>query len=323
MDTMRLTRLVFLAAALAGLSACGSISAPLQSASSTQFNAAGSWTSRAAAQNNLLYVSDARGTVDIFTYPDGKPAGELKGFDSPAGLCTDSSGDLYVVDTGLFEVLEYEHGGTKPINEFFVMGFYPYGCAVDPSSGDLAVADFASQQQGPGGLSVFHAGQTFPSTYQDQAFNAYFFCAYDDRGNIFVDGADYGSYHTLFAELPNGSTTFTPISLDKTIGYPGGLAWDGAYLATQDTASRVLYRFKMSGAKGKAVGSTSFKGARSTLVHQFAIAGKSIVMPYGTTGRVLRKLGFWPYPNGGSASKSIAVAHATELFGVALSAAKK
>lgn len=312
-----------LAGALLALSACASISPPVQSPVAAELDPAGSWIAPEAKPQDLLYVSDAQGNVDVYTYPAGKRAGVLKGFNSPAGLCSDRAGNVYVVDTGLLEVLKYKHGGTKPVQSLYVMGFYPYGCAVDPSSGDVAVADFASQKQGPGGLSIFHPGQTFPSTYQATGFNAYFFCTYDNAGNVFVDGADYGSYHSLFAELPNGSTTFTPISLNATIAYPGGITWDGNDLVTQDSSSRILYRFKVSGTTGTSVGKTAFKGDRSTLIHQFAIDGTSIVMPYGTTGRAVRKIGFWPYPGGGGATKSMAVAHATELVGVTLSAGRK
>jgi hypothetical protein len=320
---IKLSRSIFLAGVLTSLNACGSIPSATQPATATPFNAAGSWISPAATQQSLLYVSDAHGSVNIFTYPDGKPAGELKGFSSPAGLCSDSSGNVYVVDTGNFELLEYKHGGTKPIKSLYVMGYFPYGCAVDPSSGDIAVADIASQKQGPGGVSIFQPGQAFPSTYQDAAINAYFFCSYDTNGNVFVDGADYGSYHTLFAELPKGSTNFTAIAIDKTIGFPGAVAWDGGDLVTQDTASQVLYRFKVSGSKATSVSSASFNGDRTKLIHQFAIAGKSVVMPYGTVGRIVRKVGMWPYPSGGAESKAVDVKHSTELVGVTVSVPRK
>jgi hypothetical protein len=276
-----------------------------------------------ATKQDLLYVSDARGHVDVFDYPSGKRAGILTGFQSPAGLCSDQSGNIFVVDTNALEVLEYKHGGTKPIKTLYTFGYYPFGCAVDPASGDVAVADFTSVIQGPGALSIFPKGRVMGSSYQDSAFNAYFFCSYDDHGNVFVDGADVGSYNTEFAELPKGSTSFTKVSLDKTIGYPGGVQWDGKYMAVQDAASRILYRFKLAGNKGKSVGSVKFSGDKSTLVHQFWIQAPSIVMPYGQTGRQVRQVGFWPYPGGGSATKTFSVKRATELVGVTVSLAKK
>jgi DNA-binding beta-propeller fold protein YncE len=323
MSANRLKQLLFLGGLIASVSACSSSGATPAATTATRFDAAGSWIAPAASKQPLLYVSDADGNVDIFSYPDGKPVGKLKGFSSPAGLCSDSAGDVYVVDTGLLEVLEYKHGGTTPTTSLFVMGYYPYGCAVDPTTGNVAVADYASQKQGAGGVSIFHPGQTFPSTYQDTAFNAYFFCSYDNNGNLFVDGADYGSYHTELAEMPSGSTSFTAISLDKTIVYPGGVMWDGTNLAIQDTTSRILYRFKIAGTKGKTAGSTVFNGDRTTLIHQFWIAGNSIVIPYGTTQRLVRKIGVWPYPGGGAVTKSFSVPRSTELVGVTLSAPHK
>lgn len=291
-------------------------------ATSSQFGPNGSWMTPAAAKQDLLYVSDARGHVDVFDYPTGKRAGVLTGFQSPAGLCSDRSGNVFVVDTNALEVLEYKHGGTKPIKTLYTFGFFPFGCAVDSASGDVAVADIASATEAAGALSIFH-GNELPSTYQDSAINAYFFCSYDDHGNVFVDGADVGSYHTEFAELPKGGTSFTEISLDKTIGYPGGVQWDGKYMAVQDSASRILYRFKLTGSKGKSVGSVRFTGDKSTLVHQFWIQAPSIVMPYGSTYRQVRQVGFWPYPAGGSATKTFSVKRATELVGVTVSLAKK
>jgi hypothetical protein len=203
-----------------------------------------------------------------------------------------------------------------------MFGYFPFGCAVDPASGDVAVANYSAQPSGPGSLSVFRAGAFFPTTYTDPDFNAYFFCSYDDHGDIFVDGADTNSYHTEFAELPNGSGSFKAIALDKTIGFPGGVQWDGTYMAVQDTESRVLFRFKITGSRGKSAGAVRFKSDRSTLLHQFWIAGHAIVTPYGTFSRLVRDVGSWPYPAGGSLTKSIGVAHATELVGVTLSAAR-
>jgi DNA-binding beta-propeller fold protein YncE len=329
MDATTLERLTLFAALAALLVGCNGRAMPLQAPQAAAqpagsgFDSTGSWMAPAAAKQDLLYVSDARGTVSVFSYPGGKQVGLLKGFQSPAGLCSDASGNVFVVDTNDFHVMKYKHGGTEPIKSLWTVGYYPFGCAVDPATGDLAVANFTSQLQGPGSVSIFRPGQAFPSTYEDPAFNAYFFCTYDDHSNLFVDGADNGSYHTEFAELSNGSTLFTTIALDKKIGYPGGVQWDGTYVDVQDTASRVLYRFKIAGSKGKSSGSVRFKGDLSSLIHQFWIQGQTIVMPYGPVARQVRDVGFWPYPAGGSATKSITVAHATELIGATISLAHK
>ncbi len=293
-------------------------------AAHARFNNAGSWVSPDAKSSDLLYVSDARGSVYMFAYPAGKLVGLIKGFHSPAGLCSDNRGNVFVVNTNDLDVLEFKHGGTKSIQELNDFGHYPIGCAVDPKSGDVAVANYASTLSlGPGSVSIFHGGHGIASSYQDQAFNAYFFCGYDDKGNLFVDGADYGSYNTQFAELAYGSSKLNSIKLDQTIGYPGGVMWDGKYLAVQDTYTRTVYRFKMAGSKGTSVGSVNFKGNNTSLLTQFWLDGNAILMPYGALPRAVRKVGYWPYPKGGPATQSFGVKNSNELVGITISVAKK
>jgi hypothetical protein len=327
MIVMRSKEATFLIAAAISTAGCGGPAAPIQAPPAvqpaTRIDSAGSWMAPSAARQNLLYVSDSDGTVRVFSYPGLKQVGLLQGFKSPAGLCSDPrNGDVYVVDTNSLDIFKYKHGGKKPIKMLTMFAYFPFGCAVDPTSGDLAIANYSAQPSGPGSLSIFRRGAFFPSTYTDAAFNAYFFCSYDDRGNVFVDGADSNSYHTEFAELPHGSTSFKAIRLDRVIGFPGGVQWDGEYMAVQDTISRVLYRFEIQGSRGKAVSATRFKVDRSTLLHQFWIQGHAVVMPFGTASREVRMVGRWPYPSGGSPERSVGLPHATELVGVTVSLAQ-
>lgn len=317
-------RIVRFASALL-IAACSSVSTPLQPPlTSTAHTAAAltSWMSPEAQSEDLLYVSDASGTVDVFSYPAGKLVGKLKGFVSPAGLCTGPTGDVFVTDTYNLDIVEYPHGGTTPVRTLYDFGYYPFGCAVDPNTKDLAVTNYTSISNGHGGVAIFKGGHSLPHSFNNTKFNAYFFCGYDNHSNLFVDGADVGSYHTEFAELAGGSTTLKSIVLNKTIGYPGGVQWDGHYVAVQDISSRILYRFQISGSRGKSVGTTQFQGDTSTLIKQFWISGKNIVIPYGA-GRHIGKVGEWPYPAGGARSQSIAVSHATELLGITISLARR
>lgn len=276
-----------------------------------------------AVSQDLLYVSDARGVVYVFSYASRKLLGELKGFVSPAGVCSNPSGDIFVVDSSSSDVLEYKHGGTTPVFTLHDFGYYGLGCSVNPATGDVAVANSAnSNSLGAGSVAVFPGGRGLPFFHEDHNFNAYFFCGYDDKGNLFVDGADVGSYHTLFAELPNGSSNLRDITLDQTIGYPGGVQWDGKYVAVGDGSSDELYRFKISGAKGTSAAKVSFKTDRSTLIAQFWIGGSTIVLPYGTLSREVRKVGLWSYPKGGTPSAVIEVPRATELVAATVSVAK-
>ncbi len=324
--TRQLPLLGALAASLSGCAGMGStppaaaLSAP---AVRQRFDSTGSWIEPSAVKGDLLYVSDTRGSVDVFSWPAGKPVGILRGFQNPAGLCSDPKGNVFVVDSNNLEVLKYRHGGTKPVKTLLMFGYFPFGCAVDPKSGNVAVANLTSQSQGPGSLSIFVSGQAIPRSYTDPALNTFFFCSYDDHGNVFVDGADSGSRHTKFAELASGSSTLGPVSLDKTITYPGGVQWDGTYLTVQDTATRILYRFAMSGSNGKSAGTVRFEGDKSTLVHEFAISGKTIAMPYGSGARHATKIGFWDYPQGGKLQYSASVKRAAELVGVTVSLAHR
>jgi hypothetical protein len=285
-----------------------------------------SWMTPDAQSGDLLYVSDTNGGVYVYSYPAAKLVGTLTGFAGPSGLCSDQAGDVFVVDTPAVAILKYPHGGKKPIEVLHVYGYYPSGCSVDAKSGDLAVANYTSNPQfGPGSVTIFRKGKGMGQSYQDSSFNEYFFCSFDAKGNLYVDGTNAATSQTQFAEMPRGSSSFTNITLNQTLGpYPGAVQWDGKYVALDDATTDVLYRIKVTGSNGTVVGMTRFKGDHSTLVSQFWIAGRTIVVPYGRLTRSVRKMGFWLYPAGGAPSKSFdAPAGASELFGTTISVAPK
>jgi hypothetical protein len=324
MRSMRFLNAAFwLATSALLVSACSDAGTPPSTSAVASREPAGSWMAPEAASQDLLYVSDSNGTIDVFSYPSGRRVGAIKGLASPTGLCSDDSGNVFVPETNNLDVLEFPHGATKSVKTLHDFGHYPFGCSVDPRTQDVAVANYSTTSQKQSNVAIFRAGHNLPNFYQDPAVNSFFFCGFDDKSNLYVDGADVGSYHTLFAELPAGSTTFTNITLDKTIGYPGGVQWDGKYVAVQDSYNRAVYRFKITGANGKSMKTVHFTNDRSTLIAQFWIAGTKIILPYGTNKRAVRSVGYWAYPAGGSASQSFKVHPVTELIGVTLSRAKK
>ncbi len=286
-------------------------------------DASRSWVAPEAAGEDLLYVSDDSGRVLIFSYPAGKLVGTLTGFDGPSGLCSDAKGDVFVTDTGAGSVIEYAHGSHKPLATLTNMGYFPNGCAVDPSTGDLAVANYAKNPPlGPGSVAIFKRAKGTPTNYTDPAFGEYFFCSYDDKDNLYVDGVSVSTTASEFAKLPHGAKSFTNIELKRQIGYPGGVQWDGAQIALEDTSIDVVYRIKVIGSAGTIVGTTRFKDSRSDLIVQFSIAGHTIVVPFGTLRRAVRSIGFWPYPAGGSPTKVIRNLGAAELVGTTISLAR-
>jgi hypothetical protein len=91
-----------------------------------------------AATSKLLYVSDiSTDDVQIFTYPQGAPAGTLTGFDRPQGECVDAAGDVFVANTNASNIVEYAHGATTPVATLNDSGQFPVACAINPRNGEL------------------------------------------------------------------------------------------------------------------------------------------------------------------------------------------
>ena len=97
-----------------------------------------------AASGQRLYVSNnALGTVNAYTYPEGRLVGTLTGFISPFGECTDAAGDVFIVaysdsSKKSSTIYEYAHGGTAPIATLSDPTV-AFGCAIDPRPATLRI----------------------------------------------------------------------------------------------------------------------------------------------------------------------------------------
>jgi hypothetical protein len=242
--------------------------------------------------------------------------GTLTGFETPYGLCTDKSGDVWVVNDGASEMVEYAHGGTGSIATLSDPSEYPEGCAIDPTTGNLAVANFSSNTGG-GNVVIYADAKGTPQAYSDPSIVDYRFCGYDANGNLFVDGVNASSAFVL-AELPKGSSTFTDIAISQKIEWPGGVQWDGKHVAVGDTDAVTVYR--VNPFNGHVVGSTKLDGAN--YVDQFWVNGSVSTRKKAKRARVLApsqdggSLALYKYPAGGSSLWSISV---QEPFGVTVS----
>lgn len=208
---------------------------------------------------------------------------------------------MFITNLDYNEVVEYAHGGEKPILVLHDPNPVPAGCAVDLATGDLAVSSLGSGTGG--GVAIYKGARGTPRTYTDPVFKEYFLCAYDDKGNLFVDGQDnYGAFK--FAELPEGRKTFTNITLNQGIGFPGGVQWDGKHVAVGDQNFPVIYQFAIKGSSGDEEGKTSL-GSGAGDVFQFFVLGSRVIVPNqckaSCTGNVL----YYEYPAGGTATKTI------------------
>ncbi len=262
-----------------------------------------SWMDPNARTSDLLYVSD-EGTDDVYVYswPQGKLKGTLTGFDFPQGECVDKAGNVFIVNATLSEVLEYAHGGTSPIATLLDSGYYPLGCSVDPTTGNLAVTNVESTGSGPGNVAIFAHASGTPTNFADSGLSYMYFCGYDNKGNLFVDGENAGSAFA-FAKLHSGSKQFTNIMLNQTIGFAGGVQWDGTHVAVGDVNVGMIYQFTINRKTGTEVGSTALNG--SARVFQFFIWGKIVVGPNTNSANVM----FWNYPAGGTPTKTIEILH--------------
>jgi len=268
--------------------------------------AAQSWMAPDAKQSDLLYISsEMTWYVDVYTYPQGKRVGVITndpvGFSFLGGLCSDPKGDVFVTNEGGNNILEYAHAGTSPIATLEDTNEAPVACSFDPTSGTLAVANVDSAFGG-GSISLYTNASGSPEIFSDSAIGLVYACGFDAKGNLFVDGLTTlrsrgGVFQ--FAELPKGSSSFTNITLNKRVNVPGGVQWDGTYVAVGDAKTGVIYR--TNGAGGKVEATTRLVGTNYDF--QPWIQGKTIVVPSAYS----IDTGFGHYPAGGKAYKTIKI----------------
>lgn len=259
--------------------------------------AAHSWMNPAGRAQELLYIADSgSATVKVYTYPGLSYTGELTGFVQPLFDCVDKSGNVWISDYGSSGTLyEYAHAGTTPINELTDLS-YPYACAVNRQNGDLAVAiNIETSSTNLGEVAVYHNGSGRPTVYTDHNFTLNSGLAYDNSGNLFVDGFAAGDvFH--YAELSAGSSAFIDITLTTTPSSPGTVAWDGQHIDIGDD-SNTIYQTQGS----TVVNTISLNLSKDTLRGFFVPSAKRLIAPdaYANTVGVFR------YPHGASAKKSI------------------
>jgi hypothetical protein len=295
---------------VAALSACAQAEiAPYQTSvqSSTQATNA---LHTSGVSNDLLYVASPTHGVSFFTYPKGKYVGLLSGPSVPLGLCSDRSGNVFVVDNGAETILEYAHGGTSPIATLGDYGNDPNGCAVDPKTNDLAVVGGGNDVQG--NIAIYKAEQGSPSLYYDRFDEGpYAWCTYDNHSNLFVNDGDGSGSGFGLIELPDGSSSFLEFSLSIRGG--GSIQWDGQYLAiaspkgnrTGTKGPLIIYRVQISGSKAtiksRIILSTGKRNRNPGYAVQFWIEGNKI----SSSKTVQGNLGIWRYPGGGEPIRNI------------------
>jgi hypothetical protein len=306
-------------AAAALLAGCGGSQPPIGAPGAM---AQGNHVAGPASNEALLYASRNFNGVDVFAYPSLKPRGKLTGFEyvsrsyyfSPVGLCTDTKGNIFVagylyIDGGARsgQVYEFAHGGQTPIATLSEK--YPgYGCAVDPSTGDLAETSPYSSVAGHGSVAIFTKGRGKPKYYVNSDTLQFTFCAYDDAGDLFI--AENES--TGIGELPKGAASFQQLQLSNEAAVTS-VQWTGGMLAVSGSSgakrniSNFIYQVEVTNGVAQIVGTTALQGLHGRRAFgQFWIDGEYVTEPAVRTDRGdVERLLMWGYPAGGSPIKKL------------------
>ena len=247
------------------------------------------------------------GSMAIFDYPKSdKQIGTISGVTSAQGECTNV---LFGTGKKTFWVTS-SVSGASPIDEYQVAKTHKLVRSLQGASGDTLVGcamsttgDLAATSITNGHVDIFKGAKGTPTSLTTPLIEA-FFDGYDTKGNLYVDGFNSGGTFG-FVELPKGKTTWVTL-LGPSVEFPGGVQWDGKYVAVGDVDKSVIYQ--TSG--DKVVGTTTLSGA--DFVNQFWVAPGTKLHPQGTKVVAPSQdgsagVGIYAYPAGGSPTKTITV----------------
>ncbi|MFY9739040.1 MAG: hypothetical protein WAK11_08285 [Candidatus Cybelea sp.] len=193
------------------------------------------------------YVSDFYNSELLeFDYPKGdSPIGEISGVSDAQGECGNAlfgaaKRDFWVVSSGTDQVEEFALGGTGPIKILSESAGEAAGCAMDPSTHNLAVTVLG------GSVVVIFTDASGSGNIVADGLESSYFAGYDDKGDLFVDGITENDTFGV-VEMASGSSSFKAVTLSNTIEFPGGMQWDGKYMTINDQEAHVIYGYACSG----------------------------------------------------------------------------
>ncbi|HEV3092129.1 MAG TPA: hypothetical protein VGX91_11890 [Candidatus Cybelea sp.] len=314
------------AAAIAG---CGlpvppAVPGTLTAAGAARPDRGSAWMLPDAGRQDLLYVS-AGSSVYVYAYKTRELVGTLIGFQTPQGECATASGNVFITDSTSNQITEYRHGATRPVTALADFDdSRPLGCSVNPSNGDVCVANFNNAS-----ISVFTAARGKPRVYSTKGIvSGDATCAYDGKGDMFVAGPnDDISGISQFAYLPKGATSFVRVNPLPASSWTWinvwSVQWDGEYWEIADDGA---FRFTIE-KNGAALyeGTTNLPGisseAQAWIVKFNTQKGSQGSQIVAVNNRTSGSVHVWTYPKGeavGSITDGL-----TDPFGVTLSLAPK
>ncbi|MGB6518983.1 MAG: hypothetical protein WBE79_10815 [Candidatus Cybelea sp.] len=258
-------------------------------------------------ETRLAFVTDlGSGDISVFSLPKFTLKGTLTGFSQPQGMCSDTSGNVYVANTGTQQIFEISRAGSI-VNTYGDSYGYPVGCAVDPATGSLAVSDMFGIS-GSGQVLVFGKGSHTPAVFSNPAQYFYSFVGYGPNSALWTSGRTlYGDYIASAC----GPSTCSTINLSGgTIYFPGPVQWDGKrgnwvlFDQTCDaTSTTCSYPVSASGVLGTATTYDNYNGGGVCGMAQGVIAANNLNFVVGSDASCASSsaaIARWAYPAGGA-----------------------
>jgi hypothetical protein len=281
-----------------------------------------------------VIVSDASDSVvDIFN-GKGVQTAQLTGFSEPQGLALDTAGNLYVADTNNSRIQVYAAGFKSAPTTINDSGEFPASVAVD-SKGNLGVANLFTTSDGPGSVSFFNKNGTLLTTLSNAEFGKVFFDAFDDKGNLYLDGTN-ASGAFVAGEVVGGvkGNAITVLTTGNSVGFPGGIAVSlTGKIALDDQENLAIYTYNapVKGSLGMPIATTPLAGAGDPISIAFTPADKDIWVADAAHGEspvsapvrpnrfLVSSADKYQYSQGGRLIKDILFPHGSQPSGIVLS----
>lgn len=274
-----------------------------------------SWMSPDAKSiKELLYVSNGDDDVYVFNFKTKALVGTLIGENGfSQGQCVDMLGNVWFIEYGnidgvLGSAVEYAHGGSTPLKTLNTEGS-SIGCSIDPTSGDLAVANVYNAGSGPPNVVVFKNASGTPKIYYNYYCGIPLRPGYDQKGNLYVEGYAGSGLSNAVCEIPRGGKPLRPISFNVSIPIPEGVMWDGKYITLASEIGvhpqTAIYQMAEDASGnlkkvGRTVLSDACDGDRAEVEQPF-IVGNVVV---GGNAACPDNFDYWNYPAGGKPIES-------------------
>jgi hypothetical protein len=224
----------------------------------------------------------------------------------------DKGGNVWITNLDSTAVVEFAHGGVTRLKTLHGAG-HSAGCSVDPTTGNLAVANLDL----PAELQIYKKAAGSANVFKSSACDEDMWSpGYGKKGNLYVEGSN-ASIVTVCELEHDGTTLRGPVKLlNFTIGLGGGVMWDGTHLILTDqyyggqTITAVYQVTEEQSGNLQKAGSTVLKdascdggvrvpqpfvvGAKNTPLNQ--TQGTAIV---GGNLQCLSLFNLWHYPAGG------------------------